>query len=72
MGGRFWLLPFCGPPLSCALTTSAVAPSASSPASASIVFMFVFILCSLSFFAGVNLYAVNLRERTLREGEVEK
>jgi hypothetical protein len=54
------------------LTASVVAPSASNPASASIVFMFVFILCSLSFFAGVNLYAANLRERTLRQREVEK
>jgi len=33
--------------------------------------MFVFILCSLSFFAGVNLYAANLREQTLRQREVE-
>jgi hypothetical protein len=54
--------------LSWALTRNADAPSAST---VSIVFMFVFILCSLSFFAGVNLYAVNLRERTLRKREVE-
>jgi hypothetical protein len=34
--------------------------------------MFVFILCSLSVFAGVNLYTANLRERTLRQREVGK